>query len=61
MDRPSSSFWDDLNRELQDPKFRRGYVKASRKIQKYDAKMNLRLQHGTWWQCMKKKINRRNR
>lgn len=35
-----SAFWIDLNRHLQDPKFRRSYVKESLRIQAFDDQMN---------------------
>lgn len=37
---PTSAFWGDLNRRMQDPKFRRSYVKESLRIQAFDDRMN---------------------
>lgn len=34
------SFWADLNRRMQDPKFREGYVEESLRIQEVDARAN---------------------
>ena len=42
----SGAFWTDLNRRLQNPKFRRSYVKESRRIQAFDDRMNASLGNG---------------
>jgi hypothetical protein len=34
------AFWADLNRHMQDPRFRRSYVKESLRIQAFDDQMN---------------------
>jgi hypothetical protein len=33
-------FWDDLNRRLEDPEFRKGYIKTSMQIQEIDEQVN---------------------
>lgn len=38
--RPGGAFWVDLNRHLQDPKFRRAYVEESLRIQAADEQAN---------------------
>lgn len=37
---PTSAFWIDLNRRMQDPKFHRSYVKESLRIQEFNDRMN---------------------
>lgn len=38
--RPRSAFWDDLNRNLERPKFRRTYIAESLRIQAFDEQIN---------------------
>lgn len=35
-----SSFWDDLNRHMEDPEFERSFVETSLRIQAVDSLMN---------------------
>lgn len=38
-----SEFWDDLNKDLEDPEFRRLYQEESERIRIYDEDMNKKL------------------